>query len=42
VDCIIKSLKKADTGIYKDSMQPLVYKDIMSALKKINCDKLLI
>ncbi|MEA4827187.1 MAG: SufBD protein [Clostridium sp.] len=35
VECIIEALKKADTEIYKDSMQPLVYKDIMSALKKI-------
>jgi hypothetical protein len=36
VDCIIEALRKADTEIYKDSMQLLVYKDIMSALKKIN------
>jgi hypothetical protein len=36
VDCIIEALRKADTKIYKDSMQPLVYKDIMSVLKKIN------
>ena len=36
VDCIIEALRKADTEIYKNSMQPLVYKDIMSALKKIN------
>jgi lipoate-protein ligase A len=35
VDCIIEALRKADTEIYKDSIQPLVYKDIMSALKKI-------
>ncbi|WP_238917447.1 SufBD protein [Clostridium sp. YIM B02555] len=36
VECITESLRKADTKIYKDSMQALVYKDIMSALKKIN------
>ncbi|MBL4953704.1 hypothetical protein JK635_16065 [Neobacillus sp. YIM B02564] len=34
-DCIIEALKKADTEIYKESMQPLVYKDFMSVLKKI-------
>lgn len=33
---IIYALKNADTEIYKDSMQPLVYKDIVSALKEIN------
>ncbi|AQR95906.1 SufBD protein [Clostridium saccharoperbutylacetonicum] len=36
VECITEALRKADTRIYKDSMQPLVYKDIMSALKKVN------
>ncbi|CUU49000.1 SufBD protein [Clostridium beijerinckii] len=36
VDCIIEALEKSDTRIYKDSMQPLVYKDIVSALKKID------
>lgn len=36
VECIIGALRTADTGIYKDSMQPLVYKDIMSALNQIN------
>lgn len=32
---IRKALMKADISIYSDSMQPLVYKDIMSSLKKI-------
>jgi hypothetical protein len=36
VEYITEALRKADTKIYKDSMQALVYKDIMSALKKIN------
>jgi hypothetical protein len=35
VDCIEEALRKADTEIYNQSMQPLVYKDIMSVLKKI-------
>lgn len=36
VEYITEALRKADTKIYKDSMQALLYKDIMSALKKIN------
>ncbi|AGF57219.1 hypothetical protein B0P06_004488 [Clostridium saccharoperbutylacetonicum] len=36
VEYITEALRKADTKIYKDSMQALVYKDIISALKKIN------
>ena len=36
VEYITEALRKTDTKIYKDSMQALVYKDIMSALKKIN------
>lgn len=32
---IKNALRRADTEIYADSMQPLVYKDIRSALKKI-------
>lgn len=36
VECITEALRKADTKIYKDSMQHLVYKDIISSLKKIN------
>lgn len=36
VDSIVEALRKADTEIYKDSMQSLVYKDIRSSLKKIN------
>lgn len=35
VPCIREALLKADTEIYEDSMQPLVYKDIRSALQKI-------
>ncbi|WP_027624489.1 hypothetical protein [Clostridium lundense] len=35
VPCIREALLKADTEIYGDSMQPLVYKDIRSALQKI-------
>ena len=35
VPCIRKALLKADTEIYKNSMQTLVYKDIRSALQKI-------
>lgn len=33
---IKEALRWADTEIYADSMQPLVYKDIQAALKKIN------
>lgn len=33
---IITALMKADTTVYTDSMQPLVYKDITAAIKKIN------
>lgn len=32
---IIIALEKADTSIYPDTMQPLVYKDITAALKEI-------
>ena len=32
---ILSALQKADICIYDDSMQPLVYKDIQKALKKI-------
>ena len=32
---ILSSLYKADTSVYEDSMQPLVYKDIQKALKEI-------
>ena len=32
---IKEALRLADTEIYADSMQPLVYKDIQAALKKI-------
>jgi len=32
---IISALMNANTLIYADSMQPLVYKDIVSAIKKI-------
>lgn len=32
---IIIALEKADTSIYPDTMQPLVYKDITAALNKI-------
>ncbi len=35
VPCIKEALLKADTEIYKNSMQTLVYKDIRSALQKI-------
>ncbi|MCY6958394.1 SufBD protein [Clostridium brassicae] len=35
VACITEALLKADTEIYKDSMQTLVYKDIRSTLEKI-------
>lgn len=34
-DDILSALYKADTSIYDDSMQPLVYKDIQKALKEI-------
>lgn len=33
---IKEALRWADTEIYADSMQPLVYKDIQAALRKIN------
>ena len=32
---ILSPLYKADTSVYEDSMQPLVYKDIQKALKEI-------
>lgn len=32
---ILSALQKADISFYDDSMQPLVYKDIQKALKKI-------
>ncbi|NFA59103.1 SufBD protein [Clostridium sporogenes] len=35
VECIREALIKADVSIYGDSMQTLVYKDILSSLKKI-------
>ena len=35
VECIKEALSKADVTIYGDSMQPLVYKDIVSVLEKI-------
>lgn len=35
VECIREALTKADVSIYGDSMQTLVYKDILSSLKKI-------
>ena len=35
VECIREALLKADVMIYGDSMQTLVYKDILSSLKKI-------
>jgi hypothetical protein len=35
VECIREALIKADVTIYGDSMQKLVYKDILSSLKKI-------
>jgi hypothetical protein len=38
VECIREALMKADIMIYGDSMQSLVYKDILSSLKKINKD----
>lgn len=34
-ECIRDALMRSDTGIYNDNMQPLIYKDIVSALKKI-------
>lgn len=34
-ECIQEALMKADIMIYGDSMQTLVYKDILSSLKKI-------
>lgn len=34
-ECICAALQKADTGVYESSMQSLVYKDIVAALKKI-------
>ena len=36
VECITEALRKADTEVYNESMRPLVYKDIISTLKKIN------
>lgn len=35
VECIRGALMKADVSIYGDSMRPLVYKDILAALKQI-------
>lgn len=35
VKCIREALMKADVAAYDDSMQPLLYKDISSSLKKI-------
>lgn len=35
VECIREALLKTDVAIYGDSMQTLVYKDILSSLKKI-------
>lgn len=35
VECIREALMKADMEIYSDSMRTLVYKDILSSLKKI-------
>ena len=35
VECIREALLKADVMIYGDSMQTLVYKDILSSLKEI-------
>lgn len=35
-ECILQALNHADSTIYKDSMQPLVYKNIQNALKEIN------
>lgn len=32
---ILSALRKADTSVYDDSMQPLVYKDIQKTLKEI-------
>jgi len=34
-DDILSALHQANVGIYDDSMQPLVYKDIQKALKEI-------
>lgn len=34
-ECISEALMKADTMIYGNSMQPLIYKDILDSLKKI-------
>lgn len=34
-DCVCDALRKANSQIYKSSMQPLVYKDIQNALKNI-------
>ncbi|MDS1003303.1 SufBD protein [Clostridium sporogenes] len=35
VECIREALTKTDVSIYGDSMQTVVYKDILSSLKKI-------
>lgn len=37
VEHIREALMNVDISIYGDSMGPLVYKDILSSLKKINC-----
>ena len=34
-DDILSALHKANTSVYEDSMQPLVYKDIQKAIKEI-------
>lgn len=36
---IREALMKADISKYNDSMRPLIYKDILHSLKKINCPK---
>lgn len=38
VECIREALMKADVMKYGDSMKALVYKDILSSLKKLNHD----
>lgn len=35
IECIREALMEADVSIYGDSMETLVYKDILSSLKKI-------
>lgn len=36
IDCICIALRKANPEIYANSMQSLVYKDIVSALEQIS------